>query len=221
MADEPHDLTAAYALDALDEADAEAYEAHLRRCAACRAELASLRAAAAALAHDAPPAEPPAELRLRILDEARSERPNVRPLVRRRFLVPAAAAAVAAACAVAALAVWAASLQHDLSRRDRLLAVLGDPAAQRVSLHGAPGTLVVSRDGRAALVASLKPAPAGKTYELWVIHGGAPRRAGLYGGRTSVLVGAPVDAGATVAVTVERAGGVDAPTSKPIVTASV
>jgi anti-sigma-K factor RskA len=219
MADEPHDLTAAYALDALDEADTELYEEHLRTCEPCREELASLRSAAAALAHVAPPAAPPPELREQILEQARSERPNVRPLVRRRVLLPAVTA-VAAACAIALLAVWASSLHRDLNRRNQLLAVLADPAAQHVALKGAQGTLVVGRNGDAALVTSLPPAPSGKTYELWVIKGGTPTPAGLYGGGRSVLVHGRVAPGTTVAVTVERAGGVDAPTTKPILTAS-
>jgi anti-sigma-K factor RskA len=219
MADEPHDLTAAYALDALDEADAELYEEHLRTCEQCRDELASLRSAAAALAHVAPPATPPPALREQILEQARSERPNVRPLVRRRAFVPAMAT-VAAVCAIALLAVWATSLHRDLNRRDQLLAVLADPAAQHVALEGAQGTLVVRRNGDAALVTSLPPAPSGKTYELWVIRRGTPEPAGLYAGRRSALVRGRVEPGTTVAVTVERAGGADAPTTKPIVTAS-
>jgi len=219
MADEPHDLTAAYALDALDEADTELYEEHLRTCERCRDELASLRAAAAALAHVAPPASPPPELRAQILERARSERPNVRPLVRRRVLLPAITA-VAAACAIAALAVWATSLHRDLDRRNQLLAVLGDPSAHRFALTGARGALVVRDNGDAALVTSLPPAPSGKTYQLWVIRNGTPKSAGLYGGGRSVLVAGRVAAGTTVAVTVERAGGARAPTTKPILSAS-
>jgi len=219
MADQPHDLTAAYALDALDDADMELYEEHLRTCERCRDELASLRTAATALAHVAPAAVPPPELREQILEQARSERPNVRPLVRRRLLVPAVTA-VAAACAIALLAVWATSLHRDLGRRNQLLAVLADPSAQHVGLKGAQGTLVVRRNGDAALVTSLPPAPSGKTYELWVIRGGTPKPAGLYGGGRSVLVHGRVAPGTTVAVTVERAGGASAPTTKPIVIAS-
>lgn len=219
MADELHDLTAAYALDALDEADTELYEEHLRTCARCRDELASLRPAAAALAHVAPPAVPPPELREQILEQARSERPNVRPLVRRRIVVPAVTA-VAAACVIALLAVWATSLHRDLDRRNQLLAVLGDPAAQHVALAGGQGTLVVRRNGDAALVTALPPAPSGKTYQLWVIKDGKPTSAGLYGGGRSVLVHGRVAPGTTVAVTVERAGGASAPSGKPILSAS-
>ena len=39
---DPHDLTAAYALDALDPDEAEAYERHLSQCEECREHLAEL-----------------------------------------------------------------------------------------------------------------------------------------------------------------------------------
>jgi hypothetical protein len=53
-----------------------------------------------------------------------------------------------------------------------------------------------------------------------VIAAGRPARAGTFaGGFATVLLSRPVPRGATVAVTVERSGGVDAPTTKPLVTA--
>ena len=78
-----HELTAAYALDALDDAEVREYEDHLARCPRCREELASLGEAAAALAYAADAPAPPPALRTRILEQARSERPNVVPLRRR------------------------------------------------------------------------------------------------------------------------------------------
>jgi len=47
---DPHDLTAAYALDALSPDEAEAYERHLSQCEECREQLAELNEGAAALA---------------------------------------------------------------------------------------------------------------------------------------------------------------------------
>ena len=75
-----HDLTAAYALDALDPEDVRSYEAHLARCERCRDELASLAEAVDALAYATDAPVPPPELRARILQRARDERPNVVPL---------------------------------------------------------------------------------------------------------------------------------------------
>lgn len=217
--DEIHDLSAAYALDALEPQEAAVFEEHLRHCASCREQVAQLREPVAALAHEAPPATPPAELRERILTSARRERGAVVPL-RPRWAFPALAAAAVASCVALGLGIWAASLHRTLDRRDALAALLADPAAQRIALHGRPGTLVVGADGRAALVAALGPPPAGKTYELWVIDGGKPARAGVFSVPRAVLVGRPVRRGETVAVTVERAGGVDAPTTKPLLSAT-
>jgi hypothetical protein len=91
-----------------------------------------------------------------------------------------------------------------------------------VPIEGTDGRLVVQANGRGWLALSgLPDAPAGKTYEIWVIEGQTPRPAGLFDGAPSatlVKVGRRVPAGAVVAVTEEQDGGVDAPTSTPVVT---
>jgi anti-sigma factor RsiW len=221
-----HDLTAAYALDALDERDVRAYEEHLAHCDRCQAELGSLTEAATSLALgvDAPP--PPPELRERILETARAERSNVVPL-RRRWAGPVA---VVAAVAAIVLAVWASSLHGKLDReRTRnaqaasALRIVAQANARRIPVSGANGSLIVAKTGEAALVLrDLSRAPAGKTYETWVIESGKARPAGLFpGGGTVSLVGLTrsVPDGATVAVTVERKGGVDQPTGAPVISA--
>ena len=218
-----HDLTAAYALDALDPEDAREYEAHLARCDRCRDELASLSEAAGALAYATDAPVPPPELRARIIQQARRERPNVVPL-RPRWVVPVAAAAVVAACAAIALGIWAASVSSKLDRRDaalareqRVAAILAQPGSRTIPF--ARGTLVVGKAGDAALVVQhLKRAPTGRTYEAWISAGGPPRRAGLFNGGQDIAVPleGSVQSGASVLVTVEKAGGVDAPTQKPI-----
>jgi anti-sigma factor RsiW len=225
-ADAIHELTAAYALDALDEWDEREYEEHLARCPHCREELASLAEAATGLAYAVESPPPSAGLRDRMLRQARAERPNVVPLRPAWRSWPAAIAA-AAACAAIGLGIWAATLSSSLDRersaRDRqarVLSILGDPAARRVALNGARGTLVVSRSGTAALfVAHLRPAPPGKTYEAWVIQNRSPRRAGTFQNAGAVPLTRAVPGGAVVAITIERRGGVDAPTGRPIASA--
>ena len=218
---EPHDLTAAYALDALDPAEEREYESHLATCERCREELAALREASASLAYVAPAPAPPVELRERILEQARSERAQVTPLrPRRRLTYALAAAAAAAACLAIGLGVWAATLSDRLDRQKSINTILAD--GQRVPLQGANGQLVVTDSGDAALVVSgLAAAPEGKTYELWVIDGGKPRPAGLFqgGGGQVVVLNRSVTRDATVAATIEDEGGVDAPTSKPVFSA--
>jgi anti-sigma factor RsiW len=225
-ADTIHELTAAYALDALDEREEREYEEHLARCPRCREELASFTETATSLAYGVESPAPPPELRDRILVRARAERPNVVPL-RPAWRSWTAAAAAVAACAAIGLGIWAAtlsrSLDHERSARAaqaRVVSIVGDPAARRFSLSGAHGTLVVARHGDAALlVSNLPPAPAGKTYEAWVILGKTPKRAGIFGEAKPFKLTRPVPQGAIVAVTLERHGGVSLPTTKPITAA--
>ena len=225
-ADTIHELTAAYALDALDEREEREYEAHLARCPSCREELASFTETATSLAYGVESPAPPPDLRGRILERARAERPNVVPL-RPAWRSWTAAAAAVAACAAIGLGIWAATLSRSLDRERSakeqqagVVSILSDPAARRFALSGSHGTLVVSRTGAGALlVSNLGPAPSGKTYEAWVIQGKTPRRAGTFGEAKPFKLTRPVPQGAVVAVTLERHGGVDAPTTKPITAA--
>ena len=217
-----HELTAGYALDALDPDERVRYEEHLSSCEACREELAGFWSVSGSLAVAAGGPAPPARLRERILEEARSERPNVVPL-RPRRLLPRVLPAVAAVAAVAALALglWAASLSNDLDAADELLAILTDPNARTVATANGEAELVVAPTGKAALVVrKLAPAPEGKDYEIWVFEQGTPKRAGVFEEPGAAIVDHPVDPGQTVAVTLERDGGVDAPTGPPIFTAT-
>jgi anti-sigma-K factor RskA len=211
-----HSLAAPYALDALDQDEERSFKDHLATCERCREQLAGLREAAAALAFAAPAAVPPPELKERILDQARAERPNVVPLHRRRnWTAPLAAAASIAAAAAIVLGIWAASLANS---PDRLESVLSKPGARLIAM-GDAGAVAVAPNGEAVLAVAVPRAPAGKTYEAWVIRGGQAKPAGLFRGRagTSVVeLGPDVRRGSVVAITLERAGGVPQPTTKPL-----
>ena len=221
-ADALHDLTAAYALDALDPEDARRYEAHLAHCERCHSELAELSESASALAYATEAPAPPPELRARILDQAKAERPNVVPL-RPRWLRPVIAAAAVAACAAIGLGLWAFSLSGKLDRREAALArqervaqILAQPGSHKVSFSR--GTLIVGPGGDGALVLNKLAEPGSdRTYEAWVADGGAPQPAGLFAGGTTVAVPLeqPVRDGATVMVTEEKAGGTEAPSRAP------
>jgi anti-sigma-K factor RskA len=225
-----HDLTAGYALDALDAEERAAYEEHLDGCERCREELTGFWAVTSSLALAATGPAPPPELRERILSGARAGRQNVIPFRRRPALTPQRAlGAVAAVAAVVAIAfgIWAVSLHGRLGdANDRLaaerssLSVVSDPNARFVSFAKGEGRLVVAPGGSAVMVVDgLAPAPSGKTYEVWVIRGTTPTRAGLFrgGDRSVVPVQGKVGQDAVVAVTLERTGGVDAPTTTPLV----
>ena len=192
-----HEEAAAFALDALDHQEAEAFERHLADCPNCEGELDELRFAAAALAFAVEPPVPSRSLRLRVLDTGA----QVIPLPRRRrprLLRATMVAAAACAVVVAAVRPW----ETDDSQ----------VGFRRYAAKGANATLLVSRSGEAVLAARrLPPLTSGTVYELWVIAGGRARPAGLFRGSLATLT-RPVPQGATVAVSVEPAGGSSRPT---------
>jgi len=243
----PHDLTGAYALDALPETERATFERHLDTCPACAGEVRVLQAAAARLGA-ADTAPPPAALWDRIRAEVATTPQLPAPAVRadrrragrsgalaglrgrgRRFppLLAAAAALLLAAVSVAALGLGLTGRSGRPARTtDLVAAVLAAPDARRVAARpGGSGqaAVVVSRErGRAVFVAGgLPPAPAARTYQLWVLGGSGPRPAGLVevgpGGRVTRLLDGPVTGTERVAMTVERAGGAARPTTEPVV----
>jgi anti-sigma-K factor RskA len=228
---ETHQLIAGYALDALDPDDHARAKELLASSEEAREELRAFSEVTAAMAIAASGPTPRPELRDRILEGARAEPQTVVSLDqhRRSRLVPVLGAAAAiAACSALAFGLWGASASRDrddaraaLDRSRAATAVLSDPGARTVGLESGEGRLVVGDEGAAVLVLDgIDPAPAGKTYEVWVSDGGAPVRAGLFDGageRDVVPVEEAVAPGSVVLVTVEDAGGVDAPTSDPIV----
>lgn len=225
---ELHELSAGYALDALEPAERDAFEAHLAGCPECQEELAAFWEVAGALAVAADSPAPSPELRDRILADARAEKQTVVPLDSRRR-VPAALAAITAIAAAVAigLGIYGVSLNNDLDATRTALtaqknaaAVLADPAASTVALQSGSGRLVVGGEGAAVLVLDdLAAAPAGKTYQAWVVEGQTPVSAGTFeptDGRAIVPIPQAVPDGAVVAVTVEQAGGASSPTLPPL-----
>lgn len=218
MTNDLHELSALYALDALADDDRARFEAHLAECEQCRRELASLTDTSASLAFTVEGPAPPSALRGRIVEAARAEPQNVVPFRRRSIATSiAAVVAVAATAAAVGFGIWAATLHHSLAHERTAVRVLGDPSSRRITLSGARGELVVAPSGEAVLAVQLPALPNGKTYEAWVADGSV-RRAGQFSGGTFALTGRVAN-GERVMVTVEKSGGVDAPTSQPIVTA--
>jgi Anti-sigma-K factor rskA, C-terminal/Putative zinc-finger len=225
----PHEASAAYALDALDGDEREAYETHLAGCERCREDVASFRATASALAYDVDLPPLPETLEHRIIAAARAEHPNVVPL-RQRLAIPAAALSAVAAVAAIAIGIWAIHLSNSLDhqksiRKDQkaVIDVLSD--CSMTPTQGSTGAVCVAPTEKAVLIAdSLPAASPGKTYEAWVITGKHVQPAGLFrggAGRKYVLLTKPVRAPAKVAVTLEKRGGVSAPTTAILLQAEV
>ena len=235
MSADLHTLTGAYAAHALSDTERLAFERHLDACPACAQEVRELTETAARLGA-AVAAPPPPDLWDRVRAEASVTRRAGRGGARaglhaggRRFppLLAAAAALLVAVLSVTALNLGLLG-RSDRSERtaDLVAAVLAAPDARRVAATpGGTGqaTVVVSRGrGQAVFVASgLPPAPADRTYQLWVVGRSGPRPAGLVevagGGRVSRLLDGPVTGDEQVAMTVERRGGAAQPTSEPVV----
>lgn len=214
------ELIAAHALRALDPDEEARVEQHVAECPECMAALRELEAVASALAYAAPRAQPPAELRTRVLASVApvvAAQPEAeRPLAAKRpgrSRMPAwwprfsAVAVPVLAVAVVGLLIWNISLQ-------------GQPTGFAVGTAALPGVgnVVAQKSGQATLYAqNLAPPPSGKTYEAWVITNGKAAPAGTFGGGTrAVALSHPAHPGDTIAVTVEPAPGTGAPTSTPI-----
>lgn len=235
------ELAAAYALDALGPEERGEFAAHLATCATCRAEVQAQREVAGLLAHAAPDAAPPRELRDRVLQEAR----RVRPIGSRRPIAPWLAAA---ACLILALglgygyvreraaldriSVALDSARSTVAARDSLVATLLSPDAATAALAAtgqAPSArLFWSPSQRRVVMAvfHLQPAPAGRTYQLWAIAQGKPVSLGTFNttadGRVLSTMALPAGLSFEVtAVTEEPAGGSPQPTQTPFLVGKV
>ena len=224
--------------------DSRLHEAAPAAVAATRPE--SVRVTEAAV-HEAPgyAVSPPPEPRIIAYDAADSSFEPEEPAVpaafsgeepaRGRAGLLAVAAVVALLVAAAALGAWAiwggddggSSATGASPGANQAIELISQPGARRVAVDGSKGTmvLVTTPNGRAVLIVSgLKSAPAGKEYQAWIVTGKTPRSAGLFkGGGTTVVIPltGKLPKGSIFAVTLEKAGGVPAPTMSPQYTAKL
>ena len=229
-----------YVLGALEPEQAVEIDAHLKDgCQECTAGVAEATRVAAALAGLAELAEPPAELRERVLASVR-RRTQVTPMKKpNRFswLAPA----LAAACVLLAIAAgWSGSQLSQV--KEELAAVQGERNQLRSALEilsrsdtravqfgraqSVPhGRVLANRGGGLVFVGSQLPRlAANRTYQLWLIpNTGTPRSAGVFrpnaagdSVQVSQLAANPAENKA-VAVSIEPDGGSPAPTTTPII----
>lgn len=241
--DDVRDLSAEYVLGALNAAERATVDAHLEQCAACRAIFEEDARALDALGRGVDVTPAPASLRDRVLraaveagqDDAGRENSAVparaqtsAPRVLPWFLAAAAAlVALLAGWQLLAIRAERETLNAVAAEQQRSLAVLAAADLVRFDLRGdaAPARARAfwsHRHGMVFTAEGLAPVPAGRTYQLWVISRGKPISAGVFAatatGDARVVMPTPVtltqvDA---VAVTVEPAGGLDAPSTTPI-----
>jgi anti-sigma-K factor RskA len=230
------DAAATYALGALPEDERAAFEAHLAGCAACREELDELRVAAEALPVAAPPMRPPPALKARIMAEVEREAELLRsagpaadrpaPGRRRRgfawpsfrFPTPAVAALACAALLVGLGAgAWLFGSSGGRTVDFQRSGALSANASAELEVNGDTAVLVAR---------GLPAPPAGRVYQVWLQRPGqmpeptaalfTPRRDGSATASVGDVKG--VD---KVMVSSEPRGGSPAPTTTPILTATV
>lgn len=214
---------AAYAMGALEPAEAEAFRRHLETCAVCAEEVASFESVVRAMPMASPQYRVPDGLRRRVMREVRGDRAGSRSprgaarTPSRIVSVPRPALAIACALVLAAVVVGVAELGGQ-----------GSPARTRVFAASVGKAVVRVSGGRAELIVKHLPQPgAGKIYEVWLQHGAhapLPTKA-LFGvdnaGHGDVIVPGSVRGVTALLVTSEPAGGTSAPTSKPVIVASL
>ena len=218
MSNDPHDLLAAYALDALDDDERERFERHLADCEECSEQLAHAsraRRGPGVRGRGAGPAEGAArpDHRGRACRTASGghqaaaggtgHSARSRPSQLRLPAWRSASASGRTRCRTRSTASGARTRRTRKRRSSSLREATAKP------LVGANGSLLVADNGRAAIVVcGLAGAPNAKTYEAWVISGKSPQPAGLFRGGSGcspVLLTQRVPKNATVAVTA-RAG---------------
>lgn len=230
------DLVDAYALGALEPDEVDAVERHLEECAACRALADEARRNAQLLLYAAPPAEPPASLRGRLLARIAQEKAD---MATGRATLSGGSTPDPEVDSERARGPFRKLLQairNEPATADNtglaLRDLLADPQVEIWPVAGtndAPGAsarLVTSprrRDG--VLIASgLRRPTTGMAYQIWLLRGGQPvpntlftvNRSGV--GAGIVRADEPWHDFDTVAVTPEPTSGSPAPTG-PIVLA--
>jgi len=232
--EELQDYHGLYAMGVAGEPETSEIREHLNRdCEVCMAAMKQAKAITAILGSATSTASPSSKLRRRILAAVGVEQ---RSFGLTSFLAAATALSLCAAVYFGGrereFAEMATRLRAqlgqqnvELTRLNEAFVILNGPETKVVSFGASQpqppkGRVFVNPSRGVLLIASnLPPAPAGKTYEMWLVpKGGKPVRAGEFqsqpdGAEIHVHRG-PVDVNATnaVAVTLENEGGADQPT---------
>jgi hypothetical protein len=243
--DELRDHYELYAMGLADEPEKSEIREHLGRgCEVCMTQMKQARTMAAILGGSAPEAAPSPKLRRRILASVGAEEGSFSVLP----WLATAAAMLSIVGAVYFAGQEKVALQQagalrdiirqrdvELTRLNEAFAILSGPDTTVTSFGAGQqqppkGKVFANPTQGVMLIASnLPPAPAGKTYEMWIFHKGVPRpaRAGEFqsdaNGTALHIQRGPFDPGslAIVAVTLENEGGADQPTSQPLIAATL
>lgn len=225
--EEYRDNIGAYVLGALPGLEAELLERHLVGCESCRTEVEELRPVTAAMARSVPQVEPPPSLKASLMEIVAAEANPAVERRRRSFaswfsgLRPRMAVAMAVGVFVLGVAVGVAVDQIATSGGGGATTIAAK--IDRSQMPTGDASLAVNGNtGKLELTGAPQP-PAGRVYQLWYQHGKTIERGGTFTPKSdgSYAADVPVGGADAVMVTVERAGGVPAPTGPPVLQFSV
>ncbi|MBX9918960.1 anti-sigma factor [Mycolicibacterium frederiksbergense] len=229
----PHDdlltLATAYALDAVDDAERADIERRVQAApeevsAAFAVEVREVREAMAAVSSTTA-AEPPAQLRERLIATVSAEQTGqVRQLrpPRRRWSTAVAAAAAAVVIGVATFGVgwWLRPVPTETTAEQ----IFAAPDVRTVSGQiptGGTATVVFSRERNAGVLVmnNVEPPTTGTVYQMWLIdtegaHSAGVMDAGAIAPSTTAVL-PDLGSSTTLAFTVEPGSGSDRPTTTP------
>ena len=222
------------ALDVLEGDERSAFEAHAARCQRCQVIVRLDRQTLGGLAVAAEPMDPSPDFKARLLQRAAAELEQARPGQ------PTAAGPTRDARAPIPLRprpanvvpfyrrTWVAAIAAVLVlgiATTGVLQYVNQPVATYTLSGNTPGTaaVVVRRSGSIELeLRGVPDPPPGRVYEAWIIPPGQqPVAAGTTTRGSATLPLSAQARGSTVAITNELAPGVEAPSSTPIMAATV
>ena len=233
------DVLPAYALGSLEADEARRVEEHLSSCLICRNESGALQAVAEHLSLSAPLAEPPSDLKERLMQRVHAARPKrperehapqpvrARPVWQR--LLPVWG--VASLCFILLLAGSSLVLWQRLNHLEFMTAAgmravpLSPPDAE----SGATGFVLISADGDngALVVDGLPPLGDDQEYQLWLIRDGNRTSGAIFStdeksyGGTRIRAPLSLLEYSAVGITIEPAGGSPQPTGKQVLRGSL
>ena len=223
--EEFEEVAGAFALGALPERERKAAEAHLASCDK-HPEARELLALASSLALASPPMDPPAALKSRLMEAVRAESvqpreaplhdtpgPNRLSVLKRWFAGARFGYGLAAVMTVViiGLLAWNISLQSGNGAETRVVAMTGQISGQVVYVTDQKVAFMELR--------GLSTLPSDKVYEVWALSKTNAVSLGTItpaGGEAKAAMQFDASQYDNIAVTIERAPGVDQPTTPPI-----
>jgi anti-sigma-K factor RskA len=228
------DLIPGYALDCLNEEEKQQVAEHLSHCVSCQTEFDSYRRIVDEIHAAVPLAEPPPELKQKILLGVQPKRTPEKtdaskPAWQQFWTKMLSSAPIWAYASFALVIILAASNLLMLQRVNRL-ATTNQSEFNVVKLTGtdkapnATGLLVLSRDGNMGtlVVDSLPALDEAQQYQLWLIKDGQRTSGGVFSvskdgyGALAINSPQPLKDYPAFGITIEPAGGSPGPTGEKV-----